>query len=101
MLPREIFYEDKLCKVELERTEIGYFMHCTIHKWSRETYKELLSIWAELLVTAEEEGFTEIYAGVDNSKLYNFASMFGFEATESYCRTGAKESLIMKYKIED
>lgn len=72
---------DKVNLHVMEPAPGKYCIHCDVFEWSKETYKELLNQWGEVLEELYKAGLDEIYAVVpeEEGKIRRFAEMFGFE----------------------
>lgn len=54
------------------------WVHCTVHKWSKDTYLALMDEWAEVLELLRELGFDTAVAYAPDIKTLKFHIMFGF-----------------------
>ena len=76
-------YDDENVTLYLEICPDGLpLLHCEVRKWTHNTFKEFREIWANLTDIFKEKKYIGIYAPEMDNKLYRFAKMFGFEATE-------------------
>jgi len=78
-------YDDENVTLYLEICPDGLpLIHCRVHKWTHNTFKEFKEIWKSLTDIFKEKKYIGIYAPDMDSKLYKFAKMFGFETTEGF-----------------
>ena len=82
MTKRLILCDDAILKLELEDTKgLGWTIHCTVHKWSKDVYQHMLLAWGDLLEVLKLKGIDVLYAYAENSQTFKFANMFGFSRT--------------------
>lgn len=99
----DIIIENELVTLRVEYNNEMYFLHCDIHEWSKDTYKQLIEDWAELvseirLRVGESELELHALIPVEEDKILRFASMFGFNL-ESMAKKEGKMYFFMSYKV--
>lgn len=72
---------DKVNLHVMEPAPGKYCIHCDVFEWSKDTYKELINQWGEVIEELYKAGVDEVYAmiGEEETKIQRFARMFGFE----------------------
>ena len=99
--PRQLLLDTEEVKLELEATNgIGWTLHCDVHKWSKDIFRDMLEIWDQLISFLKDNGISEIFIYANTSMPYKFANMFGFAPTGLIGVThDGREAPIWRYEI--
>lgn len=81
--------------------ELGLVIHCEIHKWSKEAYKEYKEYW-QIIIDDLRGKVPALYAAIPawDKKNEKFAKMFGFEKTDQIFKNGDVEFSVFKLTTE-
>lgn len=85
----ETYYTDRAPLLETEKVNLyvmepapgKYCVHCDVLEWSKDTFKEFVNQWGEVLEELYKAQIDEVYAIIpeEEKKIAKFAEMFGFE----------------------
>jgi len=81
MSSRSTVLKNEYGHLEYQVFKGAYFVHLTLHQWSKSLYKKYLIVFEMWLLDLAEDGIEDVFVIIpdNDKKLYKFEEMFGFK----------------------
>lgn len=70
---------DDYVTLKIEVVDNLPYLHCDVHKWSKESYKHMLHLWHHIRKACIDNDILFMFAWAETSKIDHFARMFGMQ----------------------